>query len=46
MLRQIVTTDIWRNYYTIDKDKMCRTDDIKTIFRNGIKSRLYNKEAE
>ena len=46
ILRQIVTTDIWRNYYTIDKDKTCKTDGIKTIFHNRIKSRLYNKKAE
>ena len=32
--RQIVTTDIWRNCYTIDKDKTCKTDGIKTIFHN------------
>ena len=37
ILRQIVTTDIWRNYYTIDKDKTCKTDGIKTIFHNRIK---------
>ena len=23
--RQIVTTDIWRNYDTVDKDKTCKT---------------------
>ena len=40
------TADIWRIYYTIDKDKTCKTDDIKTIFHNRIKSRLYNKKAE
>ena len=44
--RQIVTTDIWRNYYTIDKDKTCKIDGIKTIFHNRIKSRLYNKKTE
>ena len=27
--------DIWRNYYTIDKDKTCKTDGIKTIFTTG-----------
>ena len=43
---QIVTTDDWRNYYTIDKDKTCKTDGIKTIFHNRIKSRLHNKKAE
>ena len=31
ILLQIVTTDIWRNYYTIDKDKTCKKDGIKTI---------------
>ena len=36
ILIQIVTTDIWRNYYTIDKDKKCKTDGIKTIFHNRI----------
>ena len=46
ILIQIVPTDIWRNYYTIDKDKTCKTDRIKTIFHNRIKSRLYNKKAE
>ena len=44
--RQIVTTDIWRNYYTIDKDKTCKTDGIKTIFHNRVKSRFYIKKAE
>ena len=44
--RQIVTTDIWRNYYTIDKDQTCKTDGIKTIFHNRIKTRLYNKKSE
>ena len=44
--RQITTTDIRRNYYTIDKDKTCKTDGIKTIFHNRMKSRLYNKKAE
>ena len=43
---QIITTDIRRDYYTIDKDKTCKTDGIKTIFHNRIKSRLYNKKAE
>ena len=28
---QIVTTDIWRNCYTIDKDKTRKTDGIKNI---------------
>ena len=42
----IVETDIWRNYYTIDKDKKCKTDGIKTIFHNRIEPRLYNKKAE
>ena len=28
---QIVTTDIWRNYYTIDKIKHVKTDGIKNI---------------
>ena len=37
---------ILEDYYTIDKDKMCKTDGIKTIFHNRIKSRLYNKKAE
>ena len=37
---------ICRNYYTIDKDKTCKIDGIKTIFHNRIKSRLYNKKAE
>ena len=44
--RQIITTDIRRDYYTIDTDKACKTDGIKTIFHNRIKSRLYNKKAE
>ena len=44
--RQIITTDIRRDYYTIDKDKTCKTDGIKTIFHNRIQSRLYNKKAE
>ena len=44
--RQIITTDIWRDYYTIDKDKTRKTDGIKTIFHNRIKSRLYNNNAE
>ena len=43
---QIVTMDIWRSYYTIDKDKTCKTDGIKTIFHIIIKSMLYNKKAE
>ena len=42
--RQIVTTDIWRNYYTIDKNKTCKIDGIKIIFHNRIKARLYNKK--
>ena len=46
ILRQIVTTDIWRNYNPIDEDKTCKTDGIKIIFHNRIKSRLYNKKAE
>ena len=44
--RQIIITDIWKDYYTIDKDKTCKTNDIKTIFHNRIKSRSYNKKAE
>ena len=32
---QIVTTDIWRNYYTIDKDKTGKTDGIKNISQQG-----------
>ena len=44
--RHIVTTEIWRNYYTIDKDKTCKIDGIKTIFHNRIKSKLYIKKAE
>ena len=43
---QIVTIDDWGNYYTIDKDKTCKTDGIKTIFHNRIKSSLHNKKAE
>ena len=43
---QIVTTDIWRNYYTIEKDKKCKTEGIKPIFHDRIKSRLYDKKAE
>ena len=31
ILIQIVTTDNWRNYYTIDKDKTHKTDGIKNI---------------
>ena len=31
ILIQIVTTDNWRNYYTIDKDKTHTTDGIKNI---------------
>ena len=46
ILIQIVATDIWRNYYTIDKDKTCKTDGIKTIFHNRIQSRLYNEKEE
>ena len=42
---QIVATDIWRNYYTIEKDKKCKAAGIKTIFHNRIKQRLYNKKA-
>ena len=42
----MITTDIRRDYYTIDTDKTCKTDGIKTIFHNRIKSRLYNKKAE
>ena len=45
ILIQIVTTDIWRNYYTIDKAKTRKTDGIK-IFHNRIKSKLYNKKAD
>ena len=45
-IRQISTTDIWRNYYTTDKAKTCKTDGIKTIFHYRMKSRLYNKKAE
>ena len=30
----------------LKKDKTCKTDGIKTIFHNRIKSRLYNKKAE
>ena len=37
---------ILEEYYTIDKDKTCKTDGIKKIFHNRIKSRLYNKKAE
>ena len=44
--RQIVTTDIWGNYYTIDEDKTCKIDGIKIVFHNRIKSRLHNKKAE
>ena len=44
ILIQIVTTDIWRNYNTIDKDETCKTDGIKTIYHNRIESRLYNKK--
>ena len=29
----------------IDKDKPCKTDGIKTIFHNRIKTWLYNKKA-
>ena len=32
---QIVTTDIWKNYYTIDKDKTRKTDGIKKYFTTG-----------
>ena len=31
---------------TLLTDKTCKTDGIKTIFHNRIKSRLYNKKAE
>ena len=41
--REIVPTDIWRNVYTIDKNKTCKTDSIKTIFHSRVKLRLYNK---
>ena len=27
----MVTTDNWRNYYTIDRDKIYKTDGIKNI---------------
>ena len=32
-------------FYTIDKDKTCKTDGIKKIFHNRIKT-LYHKKAE
>ena len=35
ILIQIVTTDIWGNYYTIDKDKTHKTDGIKHISQQG-----------
>ena len=35
ILIQIVTTDNWRNYYTFDKDKTCKTDGIKQYFTTG-----------
>ena len=31
---------------TIDKDKTFKTDGIKTIFHNRIKSKLYDNKAE
>ena len=46
MKSQDKSTDIWRDYYTIDKDKMCKKNGIKTIFHNRIKTRLYHKRAE
>ena len=37
---------IFEEPITTDKDKTRKTDDIKTIFHNRVKSRLYNKRVE
>ena len=36
---------IFEKKNTIDKDKPCKKDVIKTIFHNRIKTWLYNKKA-
>ena len=42
--KTIITTDIWGNYYTVDKVKTCKTDGIEKMFHNRTKSRLCNKK--
>ena len=37
---------IFEDYYTIDKDKTCKTDGIKTIFHNRINQGCIIKKHE
>ena len=47
ILRQMVTTDIWRNYYTIDKDKQGKSEGFDScdwpsnLTQIGFKSSIF-----